>query len=300
MQIPAAFDYARAQSVEHAIALLDQYGPDSRVIAGGHSLLPMMKLRLARPEWLIDINDLTELAFIERDDDTVRIGAMVRHAALLESEIVADLLPSIRDAERVIADPPVRNRGTIGGSLCQADPAEDLSTVCAVLRAEAVIQGPAGERIVPMADFYRGPYETAVGAGELLMELRFPITAHTSSGYEKVGRRVGDWAVVASGRGGHPRGGRVDRRRLDRAHRRRAAGHARAGRGCDSRPLPARGDVRRRRPHRRRGLQSGRRPARPGRLQAPPGPRADRAGTAPGLRARRRAGLTGRCRSRSP
>ena len=199
MQIPAAFDYARAQSVEHAIALLDQYGPDSRVIAGGHSLLPMMKLRLARPEWLIDINDLTELAFIEREDDAVRIGAMVRHAALLESEIVADLLPSIRDAERVIADPPVRNRGTIGGSLCQADPAEDLSTVCAVLRAEAVIQGPAGERIVPMADFYRGPYETAVGAGELLMELRFPITAHTSSGYEKVGRRVGDWAVVASG-----------------------------------------------------------------------------------------------------
>ena len=199
MQIPAPFDYLRAESVDHAITLLEQCGPDSRIIAGGHSLLPMMKLRLARPEWLIDINDLSELDFIERDGDMLRIGAMVRHAALLDSELVADLMPIIRDAEEVIADPPVRNRGTIGGSLCQADPAEDLFTVCAVLRAQAVIRGADGQRVVEMADFYHGPYETAVAQTELLTELRFPIRARTGSAYEKVGRRVGDWAVAAAG-----------------------------------------------------------------------------------------------------
>jgi carbon-monoxide dehydrogenase medium subunit len=205
VQIPAAFDYERAESVEHALALLDQRGPESRILAGGHSLLPMMKLRLARPEWLIDINDLHELAFIERDGDTLRVGAMVRHAALLDSALIARELPIIRDAERVIADPVVRNRGTIGGSLCQADPAEDLSTVCAVLRAQAVIRGPAATRVIDMADFYRGPYETAVAQTEILTELRFPLLAapgrsnRASSAYVKVDRRVGDWAVVAAG-----------------------------------------------------------------------------------------------------
>jgi carbon-monoxide dehydrogenase medium subunit len=199
VQIPAPFDYLRAESVDHAISLLEQCGPDSRVVAGGHSLLPMMKLRLARPEWLIDINDLHELDFIEREGDTLRIGAMVRHAGLLESAVVADLFPIIRDAERVIADPPVRNRGTIGGSLCQADPAEDLFTVAAVLRAQAVIRGANGTRAVEMANFYHGPYETAVAQTEVLTELRFPIRTRSGSAYEKVDRRVGDWAVAAAG-----------------------------------------------------------------------------------------------------
>ncbi|MCB5280458.1 MULTISPECIES: xanthine dehydrogenase family protein subunit M [Micrococcaceae] len=199
MQIPAPFDYVRATSVDNALELLSRHGPESRVIAGGHSLLPMMKLRLSRPEWLIDINDLYELDFVLRDGDTLRIGALTRHSTLLESDEIAALFPIVRDAEAVIADPVVRNRGTIGGSLCQADPAEDLSTVCDVLGAEAVIRGPAGERVLAIADFHRGPYETAVGQDELLCELRFPIRPRAGSAYEKVERRVGDWAVGAAG-----------------------------------------------------------------------------------------------------
>ena len=199
MQIPAQFDYARASSVDNALALLERHGPESLLVAGGHSLLPMMKLRLARPDWLIDINDLSELDFILRDKDRMRIGAMTRHTTLLESAELARLFPIVTDAERTIADPIVRNRGTIGGSLCQADPAEDLSTVCTVLRAEAVIRGAAGERIISMSEFYRGPYETAVAHNELLSEVRFPILPRSGSAYEKVERRVGDWAVAAAG-----------------------------------------------------------------------------------------------------
>ena len=199
MQIPAPFDYVRATSVDDALELLSRHGAESRVVAGGHSLLPMMKLRLSRPEWLIDINDLYELDFILRDGDKLRVGALTRHTTLLESAEVAGLFPIVRDAESVIADPIVRNRGTIGGSLCQADPAEDLSTVCDVLGAEAVIRGPGGERILTMADFHRGPYETAAGPDELLCELRFPVRSRSGSAYEKVERRVGDWAVGAAG-----------------------------------------------------------------------------------------------------
>ncbi len=199
MQIPAPFDYVRASDVDHALALLERHGPESRLVAGGHSLLPMMKLRLARPEWLIDINGLAELDFMLREGNVFRVGALTRHTTLLESPEVARLFPIVTDAEQVIADPVVRNRGTIGGSLCQADPAEDLSTVCDVLGAEAVIRGPAGERVVSMDEFHRGPYETAVGQNELLAELRFPIRARSSSAYEKVERRVGDWATASAG-----------------------------------------------------------------------------------------------------
>lgn len=199
MQIPAPFDYARATSVDDAVALLTRYGEDARVIAGGHSLLPMMKLRLARPEWLIDLNDLAGLDYIRRDGDVMRIGPLARHRALLESAELAALFPIVTDAERVVADPVVRNRGTIGGSLCQADPAEDLSTVCTVLGAEAVIHGPDGDRVIGMGDFHLGPYETAVAYNEVLVEVRLPIRARSSSAYEKVERRVGDWAVVAVG-----------------------------------------------------------------------------------------------------
>ncbi|WP_336710902.1 FAD binding domain-containing protein [Arthrobacter sp. USHLN218] len=199
MQIPAAFDYVRASSIDDALALLQQHGPESRVLAGGHSLLPMMKLRLARPEWLIDINELTELDYIRQDADVLRIGAMTRHTTLLESSDVGRLFPIVRDAEQVIADPVVRNRGTIGGSLCQADPAEDLSTVCRVLRAEAVIRGPNGERVLRMDEFHRGPYETALEQTELLCEVRLDVRQRSGSAYEKVERRVGDWAVAAAG-----------------------------------------------------------------------------------------------------
>ncbi|MFC4244293.1 FAD binding domain-containing protein [Gryllotalpicola reticulitermitis] len=199
MQISAPFDYARAQSVDDALALLTRYGEDARLIAGGHSLLPMMKLRLARPEWLIDINELQELDFIRRDGDRLVIGALTRHNTLLESDEARTLFPIIGEAERFVADPVVRNRGTIGGSLCQADPAEDLSTVCTVLGAEAVVHSASGDRVIQMADFTRGPYETAVEFNEMLTEVRIPIRPRSSSAYEKVERRVGDWAVTAAG-----------------------------------------------------------------------------------------------------
>ncbi len=199
MQIPAPFDYAKASSVDDAVALLTRYGEDAHLIAGGHSLLPMMRLRLARPDWLIDINDLMELSYIRREHDRLCVGALTRHRELLESDEVAALFPIVVDAERVVADPIVRNRGTIGGSLCQADPAEDLSTVCTVLGAEAVIRGADGERVVGMDEFHVGPYETAVAFNEVLVEVRLPIRARSSSAYEKVERRVGDWAVTAAG-----------------------------------------------------------------------------------------------------
>jgi aerobic carbon-monoxide dehydrogenase medium subunit len=199
VQVPAPFDYVRATSVANALDLLERHGEEARLIAGGHSLLPMMKLRLARPEWLIDINDVAELDHITATDDELRIGALTRHASLLSSELVGQLFPIVHDAERVIADPVVRNRGTIGGSLGQADPAEDLTTVCDVLRATVVIAGRAGERVIGIDELHRGPYETACEQHELITEIRFPIRPRTGSAYEKVERRVGDWAVGAAG-----------------------------------------------------------------------------------------------------
>lgn len=200
MQVPAPFEYERASSVAQAIALLEAGGGEARVIAGGHSLLPMMKLRLATPAQLIDINDLhEELGYVRVDDSEVRIGALIRHRELLDSDELAAVFPIFRDAEAVIADPVVRNRGTLGGSLCQADPAEDLSAVCATLDARCVIRGSGGERVVSMQEFHRGPYETAVSDEELLTEIRIPVKSGGSSAYHKVERRAGDWAVVSSG-----------------------------------------------------------------------------------------------------
>ena len=199
MQVPAPFEYERATSVEHAIALRSQLGEEARFVAGGHSLLPMMKLRLANPEYLIDINDLEELFFITEADSEIRIGAMTRHRELLDSELLAQHFPIFRDAEQVIADPVVRNRGTLGGSLCQADPSEDLSAVCTTLDASCVIRSSTEERVVSMVDFHVGPYETAVGGDEMLTEIRIPLKPNGGSAYEKVERRAGDWAVVSSG-----------------------------------------------------------------------------------------------------
>jgi carbon-monoxide dehydrogenase medium subunit len=201
MQVPAPVEYERATSVDNAIALLERYGPEARLIAGGHSLLPMMKLRLARPEVLIDINDLADLSYIRAEGGALHIGAMTRHRELLESAVAGAHFPILHDAERVIADPIVRNRGTVGGSICQADPSEDLSAVFAALEARAVVRGTGGERESAMDDFHLGPYETAVGPAEILLEIRvdLPTQGAAGSAYEKVERRVGDWAVVAAG-----------------------------------------------------------------------------------------------------
>src|SRR5690606_33347286 len=199
MQTPAPFEYERAGSVDDALALLERHGPEARLVAGGHSLLPMMKLRLARPEVLIDINDLTDLSYIRVDGDHIAIGAMTRHADLLDSAVLGEHYAIFHDAERVIADPIVRNRGTIGGSLCQADPSEDLSAVAAALRAEVVVRSTDGTRTVAARDFHTGPYETAVGEAEILTEIRVPIRPGAGSAYEKVERRAGDWAIAAAG-----------------------------------------------------------------------------------------------------
>jgi aerobic carbon-monoxide dehydrogenase medium subunit len=198
MQTPAPCDYERATSVDGAIAALQRVGSGARIIAGGHSLIPMMKLRLATPEHLIDINDLEdELSYIRHDGDEIRIGALTRHAELLDSELLAARAPVFRDAEEVIADPIVRNRGTIGGSLCQADAAEDLSAVCTALKASVVIRGPQGERVIGLDGFYTGPFMTAVGDAEMLTEVRVPVRAGAGSAHEKVERRAGDFAIAA-------------------------------------------------------------------------------------------------------
>jgi carbon-monoxide dehydrogenase medium subunit len=209
VQTPAPFDYERATSVDGVIASLQRLGSEARVIAGGHSLLPMMKLRLANPSHLIDINDLHELSYIRLDGGELRIGALTRHVDLLKSELLAGHFPVFRDAETVIADPIVRNRGTIGGSLCQADAAEDLSSVCTAVKARAVIRGAAGERVVGMDEFHVGPYTTAVGEAELLTEIRLPLRTGGGSAHEKVERRAGDWAIAAASAALWIEGGRI-------------------------------------------------------------------------------------------
>ena len=199
MQVPAYVEYEKATSVEHALALLARFGPEARILAGGPSLIPMMKLRLVQPETLVDINGLSDLSYIQVTDGELRIGALTRHAQLLDSAVAARHFAVLTDAEKVIADPIVRNWGTIGGSLCQADPSEDLSAAFAALKASMVIRGPGGSRTVTAREFHTGPYETVVAPGELLTEFRIAIRPGGGSAYEKVGRRVGDWPVGAAG-----------------------------------------------------------------------------------------------------
>ncbi len=215
MQVPAYVEYEKATSVAHAVALLARYGPEARILAGGHSLIPMMKLRLAQPGTLIDINGLSELSYLTATRDQLRIGALTRHAQLLDSVDVAPHFAILHDAELVIADPVVRNWGTVGGSLCQADPSEDLSAAFAALKATMIIAHPGGTRTVPARDFHTGPYETVVGPGEILTEIRNTVRPGGGSAYEKVGRRAGDWPVGAAGSalwldGGGPDGGGLD------------------------------------------------------------------------------------------
>jgi aerobic carbon-monoxide dehydrogenase medium subunit len=199
MQVPAYVEYEKASSVEHALALLARFGPQAMVLAGGHSLIPMMKLRLVQPETLIDINGLEDLCDLRLAGGELRIGALTRHAELLESVVAGEHCPILHDAERVIADPVVRQWGTVGGSLCQADPSEDLSAVFAALKATMVIRNPAGSRTVSARDFHTGPYETVVVPGELLTEIRIGVRPSGGSAYVKVGRRAGDWPVGAAG-----------------------------------------------------------------------------------------------------
>ncbi|MEJ7784275.1 MAG: xanthine dehydrogenase family protein subunit M [Solirubrobacteraceae bacterium] len=200
MQTPAPVEYSRATSVDDAITQMANLNGEARFLAGGHSLIPMMKLRLSNPGHLIDINPLEpELNYIRQEGDEIRIGAMTRHVNMLESALLAQHFPIFFEAEHVLADPVVRNRGTMGGSVCQADPAEDLSGVVTALKGLAVLRGPGGaERVVGMEEFHIGPYMTAVQPTELLIEVRFKLKPGGGSAHEKVERRAGDFAIVAA------------------------------------------------------------------------------------------------------
>jgi carbon-monoxide dehydrogenase medium subunit len=190
--IPAAFDYERADSVEHAIELLVR--DEAKVLAGGHSLIPAMRLRLARPELLVDIGRLEELRYVRETDDGLAIGAMTRHADLERDPLLRAQASVISDAVAHVADPQVRHRGTIGGSLAHGDPASDLASVLVALEAQLVVRGPEGERTVTAADFFRGWFETALGPQDVLTEIR--VQSGSSGVYKKISRLSHDWATV--------------------------------------------------------------------------------------------------------
>ena len=195
--IPAAFDYRRAASVDEAVALLAEGGEDAKLLAGGHSLLPLMKLRLARPSLLVDIGRAAGMRHVEERDGTLAIGALARHHDLATSELLRARCPLLAHAASLVGDPQVRHRGTVGGSVAHADPASDLCAVLRCLDAEMVVQGPGGRRTVAAADFFVGFLESALGADEVLVEILVPTPAagHGWS-YQKFTRRAIDWAIV--------------------------------------------------------------------------------------------------------
>ncbi len=194
--IPAPFDYVQAESAAHAIALLAEHGDDAKLLAGGHSLLPMMKLRLAAPEVLIDIARVPELAGITRDGDELVIGAATRHADLAGSALVRAQAPLLAHAASLVGDPQIRHRGTIGGSLAHADPAADLPMALVALGGSVQLSGPDRARAVAADDFFTGFFETALEPGELLTAVRVPCRPDAVWGYQKFVRRANDWAIV--------------------------------------------------------------------------------------------------------
>jgi carbon-monoxide dehydrogenase medium subunit len=194
--IPAPFEYVAAESAEHAISLLVSHGDEAKLLAGGHSLLPMMKLRLATPEVLIDIGGLTELSGVAADGDELVIGATTRHADLAASQLVRSEAPLLAYAAAQVGDPQIRHRGTIGGSLSHADPAADLPMALVALGGSVVLQGPNGTRTVAADDFFDGYFETAMQPDELLTVVRVPRRPGMPWGYQKFVRRANDWAIV--------------------------------------------------------------------------------------------------------
>jgi carbon-monoxide dehydrogenase medium subunit len=194
--IPASFDYVAADSAAHAIELLATYGDDAKVLAGGHSLLPMMKLRLAAPAVLIDIGRAEGLAGIAVDGDDLVIGATTRHADLASSALVRADAPLLAHAASLVGDPQIRHRGTIGGSLAHADPAADLPMALVALGGSVELTGLSGTRRVAADEFFAGFFETALADGELLTAVRVPRRTGVRWGYEKFVRRANDWAIV--------------------------------------------------------------------------------------------------------
>jgi carbon-monoxide dehydrogenase medium subunit len=197
--IPAKFDYQRANSADEAIALLEQYGDDAKLLAGGHSLLPLMKLRLASPAVLIDIGRLRELSYIRDAGDHIAIGALTRHRDLETSELLRTEVPLLAHAASQVGDPQVRHRGTIGGSISHGDPASDLPAVVLALGGTLVARGSpgaGGQRTIPATEFFRGFLECELSPTELLTEIRVPKVGKAGWSFQKFNRRAQDWAIV--------------------------------------------------------------------------------------------------------
>ena len=194
--IPVAFEYERAGSADEALSLLGQHGDDAKLLAGGHSLLPLMKLRLAAPSVLVDVGRLSELSYIRDDGDHVAIGALTRHRDLETNDLLRTEVPILRHVAGLVGDPQVRHRGTIGGSLAHGDPASDLPAVVLALGGTLVARGSGGEREIAATDFFSGFLETALAPDELLTEIRVPKVGGAGWSYQKFNRRAQDWAIV--------------------------------------------------------------------------------------------------------
>src|SRR6202167_871950 len=194
--IPAAFDYTRAGSTEEAVALLVEHGDEAKLLAGGHSLLPLMKLRLAIPSVLIDIGRVPDLSYIEERVDEIAIGALARHHDLETSTLLKEQVPLLPYTAHQVGDPQVRHRGTLGGTLAHADPASDLPAAVLALGGTLVAQGPHGRREIAASDFFRGFLETALAPDAMLVEIRVPKVPDAGWSFQKFNRRAQDWAIV--------------------------------------------------------------------------------------------------------
>src|SRR5215831_6503488 len=196
--IPPSFEYLRPTTIPEAIAFLQQYGDDAKILSGGQSLIPMMKLRLARPAYLIDINRIPGLSYIKEEDGHLKIGGLTREAEVESSPLIRSKFPIILDTAKVIADPQVRNLATVAGNLAHGDPANDHPATMLALSAQVVATGPRGERIIPIEEFFLSLFTTALQQDEIVTEIRIPIPPSRSGGaYFKLERKVGDFATAA-------------------------------------------------------------------------------------------------------
>ena len=194
--IPAGFDYEVAESVDHAVELLGK-NEDAKLLAGGHSLLPAMKLRLARPAFLVDVGRLDELSYVREEGGTIAIGALTRHKDVAASPVLREHCAIVSHTAGQVGDPQVRHRGTIGGSLAHGDPASDLPSVMLAMHGELVARGPGGDRAIPAGEFFTGVWQTALAPNEMLVEIRVPKLGAAGWSYTKMARRAQDWATVA-------------------------------------------------------------------------------------------------------
>ena len=196
--IPPTFDYLQPKTIPEAIALLQQYGDDAKILSGGQSLIPMMKLRIARPAYLIDINRIAGMSYVKEEDGHLKIGGLTREAELESSPLVRSKYPIILDTARVIADPQVRNLATLAGNLAHGDPANDHPATMLALGAKVIATGPAGARVIPIEDFFLSLFTTALAPNEIVTEIQIPVPPALSGGaYFKLERKVGDFATAA-------------------------------------------------------------------------------------------------------